>query len=91
MPLGIENYHKDPATRRINVEKERAYYIPYGRSDLLHLPREYSDRFSLLCGEWDFKFFKSVTELPASIGELCDFSETLSVPMSWQAIWKSWT
>ena len=84
MPLGIENYHKNTETRRINVERERAYYIPYGREDLLHLPREYSDRLSLLSGEWDFRFFNSVTELPDSITELCDFSEKLPVPMSWQ-------
>ena len=84
MPLGIENYHKNTETRRINVERERAYYIPYGREDLLHLPREYSDRLSLLSGEWDFRFFSSVTELPDSITELCNFSEKLPVPMSWQ-------
>ena len=84
MPLGIENYHKKLDTRRMGVEKERAYYVPYGKKESLSLPREYSDRFTLLSGEWGFRFFKSVTELPDSIKDIPAFEESIPVPMSWQ-------
>ncbi|MBR5448652.1 MAG: DUF4981 domain-containing protein [Clostridia bacterium] len=84
MPLGIENFHKNLNTRRIGVEKEHAYFIPYGNAERTALPREYSDRLTLLTGVWDFRFFKSVTEVPEDICALPDFCDTLPVPMNWQ-------
>lgn len=84
MPLGIQDYHKNLDTGRVGVEKERAYYIPYGSWDKRLLPREYSDRFTLLSGEWDFRFYESVEELPSSVLQLPTFEEKLAVPMSWQ-------
>ncbi|MBR3680775.1 MAG: DUF4981 domain-containing protein [Clostridia bacterium] len=84
MPFGITDYHKILDTGRVGVEKERAYYTPYGNERLLFLSREYSDRLTLLSGEWDFRYFKSVTELPASLEELEPFTEKIPVPMSWQ-------
>ena len=84
MPLGIENFHKNLHTRRIGVEKEHAYFIPYGDPSLTHLPREYSDRLTLLNGTWDFRFFKSVTEVPEELSALPEFCDTLPVPMNWQ-------
>ena len=84
MPFGITDYHKILDTGRVGVEKERAYYIPYGNERLLFLSREYSDRLTLLSGEWDFRYFKSVTELPASLEELEPFTEKIPVPTSWQ-------
>ncbi len=84
MPLGIENYHEKLDTGRVGVEKEHAYYIPYGKSELLSFPREYSDKFTLLSGEWSFRFYRSVTELPEAISDIPAFDESLPVPMSWQ-------
>ena len=84
MPLGIPDYHKMLDTRRLGVEKEHAYFIPYGKRELTALPREYSDRLTLLTGVWDFRFYKSVCDLPDSISALPDFSDTLAVPMNWQ-------
>lgn len=85
MPLGIENYHKKLDTRRLGVEKERAYYVPYGtRRCALTDTREYSERFTLLSGEWDFRFYKSVAEVPDSLAAIPPFEETISVPMNWQ-------
>ena len=85
----LPNYHKSTAVLHYNCEHPRAYYIPAeceSNADSLH--RGKSAYFKSLCGDWDFKFFKS----PA---ELCDFTapdfdmnaagcDKLTVPMNWQ-------
>ena len=78
MPLGINDYHKKLDTRRVGVQKERAYYIPHGsKNAALTLKREYSDRFTLLSGDWDFRFYKSVALVPDSLSSLPAFEEKL--------------
>ncbi len=62
----------------------RSYYIPYGdMRSAINGVREYSDKFLSLCGEWDFKFYPSVSE---AIGEVAsvEFKDKLTVPMNWQ-------
>ena len=84
MPFGITDYHKKLDTGRVGAQKEHAYFIPHAcEGDALNLAREYSERLTLLTGDWDFHFYPSVTDLPPSIGEV-DFTETIPVPMNWQ-------
>ena len=82
MPLGIPDYHKTLQVLHFGCEEPRAYFIPYqdartAEQDL----RGQSAFFRSLCGEWDFRYYRSVTEL-------CDLDapseEKLTVPMNWQ-------
>lgn len=82
MPLNIPNYHQSTETLHIGCEKPRAYFVPFpcGCASK-HAERGESTFFKSLCGEWSFKFFKSVNDV-------CDLStegsDKLTVPMSWQ-------
>lgn len=82
MPLNIPNYHQSTETLHIGCEKPRAYFVPFpcGCASK-HAERGESAFFKSLCGEWSFKFFKSVNDV-------CDLStegsDKLTVPMSWQ-------
>ena len=47
-----------------NTMPERAYYIPASRRmDNLTEERERSDRFLLLNGTWDFRYYESIYDL----------------------------
>lgn len=82
MPLNIPNYHQSTETLHVGCEKPRAYFVPFpcGCASK-HAERGESTFFKSLCGEWSFKFFKSVNDI-------CDLStegsDKLTVPMSWQ-------
>lgn len=82
MPLNIPNYHQSTETLHVGCEKSRAYFVPFpcGCASK-NAERGESTFFKSLCGEWNFKFFKSVNDV-------CDLStegsDKLTVPMSWQ-------
>ena len=68
MPLNIPNYHQSTETLHIGCEKPRAYFVPFpcGCASK-NAERGESTFFKSLCGEWNFKFFKSVNDV-------CDLS-----------------
>lgn len=82
MPLNIPNYHQSTETLHVGCEKPRAYFVPFpcGCASK-NAERGESTFFKSLCGEWSFKFFKSVNDV-------CDLStegsDKLTVPISWQ-------
>ncbi len=91
MPFGIKDYHKDLTSLHVGTESPRAYYIPYANRDEAQTGRrDYSSYFKTLCGEWRFRFFESVTDLPSEMPEESWFESIMSgadkirVPMSWQ-------
>lgn len=85
MPLGIESYHKDLAVLHVNTEKPHAYMIPYESAECARVGvRERSAYFKSLSGAWDFKFYKSVSELEDTRVEKIEFSEKMAVPSNWQ-------
>ena len=85
MPFGIKDYHKSLADIHVGCERPHAYFIPHScEDDAKTLPRDYSDRFKTLIGKWDFRYFRSVTELFGCELFDIDFSEKLDVPMNWQ-------
>ena len=85
MPFGIIDYHKSLSHLHVGTEAPRAYFIPYNSKDGAALGiRDYSPYFKTLNGTWDFKFYKSVTEVPdPRITEIV-FEDKLDVPMNWQ-------
>ena len=58
----VPRYYEDLEMLHDNAMPTRAYYIPASiRKDDLVENRESSDRFQLLNGEWNFKYYKTKT------------------------------
>ncbi len=55
----VENYFENLSVLHLNTMENRAYYIPVSEGGAL-AEREQSDRFTLLSGEWDFKYYNNV-------------------------------
>ena len=71
-----------------NTMPNRAYYIPASaRRDDLVEHRENSDRFQLLSGNWNFRYYPNVRELTERFfedGFDCSGFDTIPVPSVWQ-------
>lgn len=77
----MKNYHENPQTLHVGCEENRAYYIPFSdRETALTCPREKSDRFISLNGEWDFEYYKSVYDFNSFDG----LTKKIPVPSCWQ-------
>lgn len=71
-----------------NTMKNRSYYIPAGnRIENLTEEREKSDRFQLLNGMWDFKYYDSIYDLQDEFYKetyKADTFDKIMVPGCWQ-------
>ena len=72
-----------------NTMADRAYYIPsHKRQDDLVEHRERSGRFTLLNGDWDFRYYDSIYDLKEAFYEENSALEpgwtVLPVPSVWQ-------
>ena len=83
--MTLPNYHADPHALHVNTLPNRAYYVPFSdRDDALLDDRTRSDRFSPLNGQWQFRYFDSVLDLPEDF-ETADMAmDTIPVPSVWQ-------
>ena len=64
MPFGRPDYHKSLEHLHVGCEKNHAYFIPFAdKESALSGVRDESPYFKTLIGEWNFKFFPSVTEI----------------------------
>ena len=60
-------YHKSREVLHYNCEKPRAYYIPFhDAKSALEDNRAYSKYLKNLCGDWDFAFYATPKDLPAT-------------------------
>ena len=86
------NYHKTLGVEHVGCEKPRAYFVPYHSAEAaLAGVRGESAYFGDLCGEWQFAYFNNICELNVDpAGEEC-LSDSIRVPMSWQAAHKDVT
>ncbi len=84
MKGNIKDYHKTLEELHVGTEPAHAYFIPYESRTAAELPRESSKFFTPLIGEWDFKYYRSVTDIPDLTSESADFSEKITVPKNWQ-------
>ena len=85
MPFGIKDYHKELPDLHVGCEKPHAYFIPYETKEKARRGmRGASAYFKSLAGEWNFKFYRSVSEVPESVTEPIVFSDKMAVPSSWQ-------
>ncbi len=83
----IPKHYENPEVLHENTMPVRAYYIPSDKreKDLVE-HREESSRFTLLNGQWDFKYYDSIHLLQESFyqGDLPDGFTSLPVPSVWQ-------
>lgn len=84
-------YHKSLAALHVGTQAPRAYYIPYQSEEkAMKDDRTQSANFISLCGDWNFRYYPSLTE----IDDFCCDSFTaegfdkLTVPMSWQVMYE---
>ncbi len=84
MKGNIKDYHKSLEHFHIGTEKPHAYFIPYESKEASQLSRQESGFFTSLVGKWDFKYYKTVDNVPDLTCESAEFSEKLDVPKNWQ-------
>ncbi len=83
------SYHKSVQHLHVNCLRPHAYFIPFAKGQTPNAEqRAQSAYFCSLCGEWDFKYY-------ASLSLVEDFTaasfapagmETITVPCSWQTL-----
>ena len=82
--MKFKAYHKDLAALHVNCEEPRAYYIPYESEEkALAGDRNSSGFFTLLNGEWDFRFYSSFEDIGENFPDL-PADEKIDVPSCWQ-------
>jgi beta-galactosidase len=59
----IGRYYREIENIHVNTEKPRAYFIPFDSDSEFSEKRENSGRFTLLNGEWDFKYYENIEEI----------------------------
>lgn len=86
--LKNDNY-KNFAVYKDNILKPRSYFIPFasleeaGKSDI-RTERYSSSMVDVLSGEWDFKYYSKLSDMPDEI-DIDDFEfDTVPVPSVWQ-------
>ncbi len=80
----ICKYYEDPKVFRVNLEPDRAYYVPFGNADdALSKEREASDAFISLNGKWNFAFYPNhyAAKLEPDKSDLRE----VDVPCVWQS------
>jgi hypothetical protein len=76
--------HRDLGTLHVGCLDPHAYFIPYQNEKSAKTGnRSRSDRFLSLCGEWNFRFFRSERELGDFLNDETP-ADRIDVPMSWQ-------
>ena len=84
-PMNLPNYHQDPHALHVNALPPRAYYVPYSdRFAAMRDDRRESDRFQLLSGRWQFRYFDSVIDLPEDLLFSNMDMDQIPVPSVWQ-------
>lgn len=89
----FEPYYKDLSVISVGEEQPRAYFIPYADAETAsRLDRTKSPYFKSLCGEWNFRYYESVTDVTDDFtteeyfDSEYEFTDTITVPRSWQTV-----
>ena len=87
--IQLEKYYENPQVLHIGCEEPRAYFIPFSNDESADSRRENSAYFTSLCGEWDFRFYKNITEINdnfVDLGFTTEGFDKIPVPMNWQML-----
>lgn len=85
--MKLPDYFENPRVISVNAMPDRAYYIPFGPGSKPEDPRECSDRFLSLNGDWKFKFYECPAEIEDDFPDpdfSCEKCPGLAVPSVWQ-------
>lgn len=77
----LKNYYQDLNIVRVNTMPNRAYYIPCSNSKLNENKQD-NDRILMLNGEWNFKYYESVSDFKFD----ADNFDKINVPSNWQML-----
>lgn len=67
----IPRYYESLGHLHVGTQPNRAYYVPASTPmDTVGENRVNSDRFMLLNGDWDFKYYASIYDLDAEVSRL---------------------
>ncbi len=87
----FQPYYKDQNIVSVGEEAPRAYFIPYADAICaMKMDRTASPYFKTLCGDWNFRFYESVSELTEDFTtdeyfeDEFETTDTLPVPSNWQ-------
>lgn len=76
-------YHENPKALHINTLDKHCYFIPFGKEQDPFENREKSDRFCLLNGQWDFRYYDSIIDMEDDFLSV-PFEKKIPVPSNWQ-------
>ena len=82
--MSLPHYFQDLSILHINTTPHHAYFIPHAtHKSAVENPKEYSDYFIPLNGNWQFQYFSSYWDLPENFLQLTP-NRQLPVPSNWQ-------
>lgn len=76
-------YHEDPNQLHVNTLEKHCYFIPFAPNQDPFADRESSNRFELLNGSWDFRYYDSIIDMEDDFISV-PFDKKLPVPSNWQ-------
>jgi beta-galactosidase len=78
-------YHESLQHLHVNTLPNHAYFIPHAsRETALTGDRTQSGRLTLLNGQWCFRYFDSVLDVPEDVFTPGLTNDTIPVPAVWQ-------
>ena len=80
-------FHRQLENIHVNTMAPRAYFIPFNTHECKDIPREKSELFYLLNGEWDFCFIPDVERVGVEKEGFAEYvvcPDTVTVPKCWQ-------
>lgn len=82
-PKSLLCYHENPDILHVGTSPAHCYFIPFSKGQDSFADRTQSDRFELLCGEWDFRYYDSIIDLEDDFLSAV-FDRKIPVPSNWQ-------
>lgn len=78
-------YHEDLQHLHVNTLPNRAYFVPFSSAEAACAgDRTGSDRFLLLSGQWHFRYYGSILDVPQDILKQPMGDTLIPVPSVWQ-------
>ena len=83
--MNMPFYHEDLQHLHVNTLPNRAYFVPFSSAEAACAgDRTGSDRFLLLSGQWHFRYYGSILDVPQDILKQPMGDTLIPVPSVWQ-------
>lgn len=76
-------YHENLNELHVGTLEPRSYFVPFSVGQDPFADRTCSERFELLNGDWNFKYYPSVIDLENNFTD-SEYDSTIPVPSNWQ-------